>query len=219
MMEGEDHAVHSVQRQAIGSRPMTIRLSPARARGRTAALIGVIVLLTGALQHAQSRTATASLVLQVRPEELLQDQNGSVILKIRLARGTTARLWAANSCTSPSPESQVITKSGIYSIPFNTLRPAISDPNSSASHVCLLSSDGMLSDSLPVVVIAPGNITREQGPPNLTTPSGVSVDVPAGWAVNIQVGTSTWSNPQPSFSCQRVPSKAPNRPCRPSFTA
>jgi hypothetical protein len=199
---------------------MTIRLSPARARARTAALIGVIVLLTGALQlYAQSRTATTSLALQVRPEELLQDQNGSVVLKIRLARATTARLWAANSCTSPSAESQLITKSGIYSIPFNTLRPAISEPNSSASYVCLLSSDGMLSDSLPVVMIASGNGAGGQGPPHLTTPSGVSVDVPAGWAVTTRVGTTTWSNPQPSFSCQRVPSKAPKRSCRSSFTA
>jgi hypothetical protein len=161
-----------------------------------AALIGVIVLLTGVIQlYAQSRTATASLVLQVRPEELLQDQNGSVVLKIRLARGTTARLWAANSCTSPSPESQVITMSGIYSIPLNALRPVISDPNSSASHVCLLSSDGVLNDSLPVVMMAPGNSTRGQGPPHLTAPSGVSVDMLAGWAVATQAGTTTWSNP------------------------
>jgi len=180
----------------LAARLMTIRLSPARARGRTAALIGLIALLTGALQlYAQSRTATTSLVLQVRPEELLQDQNGSVGLKIRLARGTTARLWPANSCTSPSPESQVITQSGIYSIPFNTLRPAISDPNSSTSRVCLLSSDGMLSDSLPVVMTAPGNSTGEQGSPHLTAPGAVSVDVPAGWAVTTRAGTTTLSNP------------------------
>ena len=62
----------------LAARPMTIRLSPARARGRMAAQFGVILLLTGIPQlYAQGRTATASLVLRVRPEELLQEQNGT----------------------------------------------------------------------------------------------------------------------------------------------
>ena len=110
------------------AKPGTIRLSPARARGRMAALIVLIVLLTGVPElYAEGRTATTSLALQVRPEELLQDQNGSVVLKIRLARGTTAGLWAANSCTSPSPQSHVITMSGIYSIPYSALTPVSSN--------------------------------------------------------------------------------------------
>src|SRR5208282_5200084 len=78
-------------------RAMPPRLTPPLARGRMAALISVIVLLTGEIPLcAQTRTATASLTVQVRPEELLQVQNGSVALKVRLASGATARLWAAN---------------------------------------------------------------------------------------------------------------------------
>jgi hypothetical protein len=172
----------------LAARLMATRLAPA--------LIGVMVLLTGITQlYAQNRTATASLVLQVRSEEVLQEQNGVVALKIRLARGTTARLWATNFCTSPPPESQVITQSGYYSIPLSGLRPMISEPNSGASLVCLQSSDGMLSDSLPVVIIAPGDNTGGQGPPRLMAAGVVSVNVPAGWAVTARPGTKTWSNP------------------------
>jgi len=145
--------------------------------------------------YAQSRTATVSLVLQVHAEELLQNQNGSVLLKIRLARGTSARLWAADSCASPSPESQIVTQSGIYSIPLNILRPTISDPNNSASHVCLLSSDGLLRDSLPVAMMAPGSSRAEQASPHLATPGGSSVVAPVGWTVTTQAGTTTWANP------------------------
>ncbi len=180
----------------LAARPMIIRLTAARARGRTAALIGVMVLLTGLNQlYAQGRTATPSLVLQVRPEELLQDQNGSVVLKIRLARGTTARLWAANSCTTPSPPSHVITMSGIYSIPHRVLTPVISNPSPSMMRVCLVSSDGALNDSLPVEILGIGSGAAVQGSTPLVAPSGVPVDVPAGWVATTRARTTTWSNP------------------------
>ena len=66
-------------------------------------LLGLLVLLAGGAQvFAQGRMGAAALRLQVRPEVLLQDRGGSVLLKIRLARGATARLWAATSCASPS---------------------------------------------------------------------------------------------------------------------
>jgi len=126
---------------------MTLQPGRARVRGRMTACLGAIVLLTGAIQlYAQSRSATTSLVLQVLPEELVQVQNGSVVLKIRLARGATASLWEATSCTSPSPDSQVIIASGTYTIPLNTLTPTSSNPTSSTMQVCLASSDGVLND-------------------------------------------------------------------------
>lgn len=135
----------------------SIRLGYPWTRGKTAALIVMaIVSLTCALQlHAQSRIAAATLVLQVVQEDLLQLQSGNVALKIRLDGGKTARLWVANSCTSPSPESYLIAKSGTYSIPFDALRPASSEPPSGAAYVCLLSSDGVLNDSLAVGIIPP----------------------------------------------------------------
>jgi hypothetical protein len=161
-----------------------------------AALIGVILLLTGVPQlYAQGRAATTSLVLQVRPEELLQEQNGSVVLKIRLARGTTARLWAANACTSPSQETHVITQSGIYSIPLSAFAPVSSNPSPGRTRVCLVSTDGALDDSLPVELLGTGNGATDQRAAPLIAPSGVSFDVPAGWVRTTRAGTTTWSNP------------------------
>jgi len=161
-----------------------------------AALIVLIVLLTAVPQlYAQRRTATSSQALQVRPEELLQDRNGSVALKIRLARGTTAGLWVANSCASPSPQSHVITMSGIYSILYSALTPVSSNPSPSTMQVCLVSSDGMLNVSLPVVILGTGNGAAMQGSTPVIAPSGVLVEVPAGWMVTAQSGRTTRSNP------------------------
>ena len=175
---------------------VAIRPAPARTRGRAPALIGVMVLLTGITHlYAQNRTATTTLVLQVRPEERLEDQNGVVALRIRLAGGTTASLWAASSCASPSPQSHVITMSGIYSIPHSTLTPVISNPSSGTMRVCLASSDGVLNDSVPVGILGMGNGAAVQGETPQILPSGVSVDVPSGWTVTTQAGQATWSNP------------------------
>jgi hypothetical protein len=152
------------------------------------ALMAVVVLLTGTAQlHAQRRTATASLTLQVRPEELLQAQADGVVLKIRLGRGSSARLWAANACTLPSPQSYVIAKSGIHDIPYNALAPVTSGPRGSSQRVCLVSSDGVLSDSLPVEILATGHSAGMQGP--------TSPDVSAGVETTAQAGTPSFSNP------------------------
>ena len=176
------------------AKAMPPRLPPAR--GRMAALICVLVLLTGVPQLcAQSRTATASLIVQVRPEELLQAQNGSVALKLRLASGATARLWAAISCTSPPLDSQIIIASGDYTIPLNTLIPVSSAPGPSAGQVCLISSDGVLNDSRPVEILGTGTGAAVRGSTPQIAPSGAWVDVPEGWAVTTQAGTTTWSNP------------------------
>ena len=175
---------------------MTTRLTLPRGLWAMAALISVIFQMTGEIPlYAQARTAAASLTVQVRPEEMLQVQNGSVALKVRLASGATARLWAANSCTSPSPESQVIITSGIYTIPLNTLTPVGSHPGPSAGQVCLMSSDGVLNDSRPVDVLGTGAGAAVHGATSQIAPSGVSVDVPDGWAMTTRAGTTTWSNP------------------------
>jgi len=156
----------------------------------------VILLLAGAPQlDAQSRTATTSLVLQVRPEELLRAQNGSVELKIRLARGATARLWVASSCTSPSSQSQVIAISGVYRIPLSALTLVSNYPSLSTMRVCLASSDGTLHDSLPVEILGTKDGAAVQGTTSLMAPNGVQVDAPAGWVVTTRAGTTTWSNP------------------------
>jgi hypothetical protein len=180
----------------LATKPITIRLSSKFSRGSMAALITVLVLLTGQIQlYAQSRTATTSLELRVNPEELLQVQNESVLLKIRLGSRTIASIWAANSCTSPAPQSQVITASGTYTVPLHTLMSGIGNPDSNAARVCLISSDGALKDSAPVGIFATGNGAAMQGRTPQLAPNGVSVVVQDGWAVTTQAGTATWSNP------------------------
>jgi len=178
------------------ARPTTLRLVPALARARLATPLAATVLLTGAIQLcAQSRVAPTSLVLQVTPEEHLQVQNGSVALKIRLARGAMARLWEAESCAAAAPDSQIILASGTYTIPLNTLTPASSNPASSTMEVCLGSSDGVLHDSQLVEISPTGSGAVAQGQPANLAPNDVSGNVPDGWRVTTKAGTTTWSNP------------------------
>jgi hypothetical protein len=179
-----------------GSRQVIIRSKGKRACGAVAALIGAVAFLSGTIQlDGQSRTATASLILQVRPEESLQAQYGGVLLKIRLARGTTAQLWAADACTAPPAQPYVIATSGVYSIPFSALIPVSNEGSQTTTQVCLVSSDGLLHDSLSVEIFGRGDslAVQELTPP--TAPGGVSAAVPLGIVVTAQAGTTTWSNP------------------------
>jgi len=179
----------------LAAQPTHLHPLPASARARKT-LICILLLLSGALQlFAQRRTASGSLVLQIRPEELLQNQEGGVKLKIRLAPGTTARLWAADSCTSPAQTSQVFSLSGVYSIPLSSFALAISNPSPSAVRVCLASSDGALEDSVP----AEFSGTGYAAPVHAATPQvaafGTSFGSPTGWVVTTQADMTTWSNP------------------------
>ena len=177
-------------------RALAIGLTSKHAWGRVAALATALVLLTSAIKlYAPDRVANSSLVLRVSPEELLQVKDGSVVLKIRLGPGTIANVWAANSCTSPAPQSQVVTASGTYTFPLPTLMSGISDPNPSTTQVCLVSSDGTLNDSVPVGISAIGNGAAAEGRTPLLARNGVSVVVQDGWAVTTRAGTTTWSNP------------------------
>ena len=149
----------------------------------------VIVAGLGVQGHKRRRVAGGD----VAPEDLLQIQNGSVVLKIRLAGGTTARLWEAQSCTFPSSESQAIVASGTYTIPLNTLTPVSSNPIPSTMQVCLASSDGVLNDSRPVDISSVANGAAAQGQSQQLARSGVGA--PDGLLVTTRAGTTTWSNP------------------------
>ena len=165
-------------------------------RYRNIGRIGVLLLLAGAIQaSAQRKVVVSSLVLQIRPEELLQAQSGNVLLKIRLAPGTTARLWAANACQAPSPPSQVITVSGRYTIPFSAFTPGSGAPSQQTRLICLLSSDGTLRDSVPAGISGTRHSSGTLPSAARSGSSGVSVAVPAGIVVTRQGATSTWSNP------------------------
>lgn len=153
-------------------------------------LLGLLVLLAGGAQvFAQGRMGAAALRLQVRPEVLLQDRGGSVLLKIRLARGATARLWAATSCASPSAESTLIAASGIYTIPDAALEPGSGNPTFSATEVCLASSDGVLHDAVAVEFTLNGSAAGSG------TLVAASVAAPTEWLKTTQAGQATWSKP------------------------
>ena len=178
------------------AQPLHFRLILPLSGVRPRALVGVLFLLSGALPlFAQQRMVNSSLVLQVRPEEVLQSQDGSVKLKIRLAPGTTASLWAAESCASPAAAAQIIAVSGVYSLPLSSFAPAPGNSSPSALRVCLASSDGALKDSLP----APFSGTGYAAPASGATPQlaldGISWDLPAGWVVTTQGNVTTWSAP------------------------
>ncbi len=91
---------------------------------------------------AQSAPVSGTrLVVEVRPEAALAWQGDSaVVVKVRLALGTQARVWAGESCgATPADAVQTITASGIYTIPLTT----IDGPGKPA--VCLSSSDARLN--------------------------------------------------------------------------
>lgn len=167
------------------------RRRPGLTLGRMWVFAGSVILLAGTLPlSAQVRTASASLLLQVRPEAALQVQNNNVAVKIRLERGVTAQLWAAYTCASAPAASFIITASGTYSIPTGRLMPV-----TGASRVCLESSDGALRGSQPLGALGGVSGAATMAPESAIVVNGVAVEVPDGWAVTRQAGMTTWSKP------------------------
>ena len=125
--------------------------APRYARGRALILLLALGLTNApALRAQKSRVATTALVLHVVPEEQMEVQSDATALKIRLASGSTAQIWAGSSCGAPAPQARIITKSGTYSIPLNTIGVTHSHTASDGVSICLLSSDGLLRDYVTV---------------------------------------------------------------------
>ena len=99
-------------------------------------------LVSTALLSAQSRTSTTTLLVRVGEQAQLQVQGRSAILRIRLASGVSAQLWGDEACATPIEKALVFSRSGTYTIPLDVV------PSNNKAHVCLLSSDGILSDSV-----------------------------------------------------------------------
>jgi len=99
-------------------------------------------LASATLLYAQSKTATTTLYVTVGEAEQLQLQGVTTILRIRLASGVMAKLWSDEFCGIPSQQATVITRSGTYTIPLDNITPR------KKAYVCLLSSDGILRDSV-----------------------------------------------------------------------
>lgn len=104
-------------------------------------VIGVLFVVAGWAQH--SSVMTTQLAVEVRPEAALAWQGDSVVLvKARLAPGTQARVWAGDTCGDPTPDSQMISASGIVAIELANMGGA------GKPLVCLSSSDGRINASL-----------------------------------------------------------------------
>jgi hypothetical protein len=113
-------------------------------------LLSVGLLRVAFLLHAQGRTVTTTLILQVAEAGVLEQQNANVIVKLRLTRAVAASLWSDKSCTTPAVEPYIITASGTYTIPLNQIRQAQKAAGEEEAFICLQSSDGVLRRSLPV---------------------------------------------------------------------
>ncbi len=101
-----------------------------------------LALLAAAVAFA---AGYSTLVLSVRPEAALMWMGADAVrLKIRLAPGAQARLWGDASCVAPAADAYVVARSGTYVIPVSSI------PNSNSGNICLASSDGALSRTLPV---------------------------------------------------------------------
>ncbi len=119
----------------------------AKIRGTAAgiALVVASLLGSGAAAHGADMTAHSQLMVQVRPEAALETLGSDAVrLKIRLVPGTQARVWAAESCGAPAPNTYTVAQSGVHVIPISTMA------NGSSSNVCLASSDGSLQTQLAI---------------------------------------------------------------------
>jgi len=121
------------------------------AREALIALLSLGLLRVAFLLHAQGRTVTTTLVLQVAEAGLLERQNDNVIITLRLKPGVAASLWGDKSCTVPGDESYIITASGTYVIPLNQIRQVPKAAGGDEGSICLQSSDAVLRRSLQVI--------------------------------------------------------------------
>ena len=104
----------------------------------------VIGLLFVVAAWAQSFSAnSAQIVVDVRPEAALGWQrNSTVLVKVRLAPGAQARVWAGESCGAVGDDAQVISASGTIPIELGSIN------GEGKLLVCLTSTDGRLNVSL-----------------------------------------------------------------------
>lgn len=99
-----------------------------------AALLGGAALLWG------DSVGSSTLVLQIRPEATLQAAGERTVrVKIRLARGTTARLAAQDACTEAPAEARVLEQSGTYQVTLP----------GQGKLACLYTAGGVLTAALP----------------------------------------------------------------------
>ena len=106
-------------------------------------LLGAVLLVPDAGAQFQTKE-TGTLTLTIQPQIQLQVQGTDVILKIRLAQGTNAKLWGDNSCGLPKENGPTFTTSGTYTISVQNLAAQ------GQAYACAVSSDGLLKALIPL---------------------------------------------------------------------
>jgi hypothetical protein len=108
---------------------------------KRAIVTGLLFVVAGWAQH--SSVTTTQLAVDVRPEAALAWQGDSVVLvKVRVAPGTQARVWTDDTCGAPTTGSQMISASGTVAIELANIGGA------GKALVCLAFSDGRINASL-----------------------------------------------------------------------
>ena len=104
-------------------------------------IMGLLFVAAGWAQA--SSVSSAQMFVDVRAAAALAWQGDSVVLvKVRLAPGTQARVWADDTCGAATASARVVSSSGTVAIGLATIDGA------GKPMVCLSSSDGRISASL-----------------------------------------------------------------------
>jgi len=170
------------------------------ARWAPIALLSVGLLRVTFLLHAQGRTVTTTLILQVAEAGLLERQNDNVIIKLRLTPGVAVSLWRDKSCTAPADESYIFTASGTYIIPLNQIKQVQKAVGEDEGSICLQSSDGVLRRSLRVIggALMGGAMTSAtKSVPQLVWSGRISIPAPRVSAANTAPRFTHTNSPAP----------------------
>lgn len=113
-----------------------------KSQRKTMGIVGaaLIALATAIVPSAFAGAyASGELLLVIRPQVALRSIGDKTVqVQIRLARETTASVWATEeTCSTPAPAARTIRMSGTYEIPTADL--------GSGNFVCVTSSDGSLN--------------------------------------------------------------------------
>ena len=94
-------------------------------------------------QHMARQSGVVTLVVQ--PQIDLQEHGPELVLKVRLAQGTSVKLWESSSCSFPRDDGKTFTASGTYTVPLQDF-----SAEGEQAYACAVSSDGLLRASIPL---------------------------------------------------------------------
>jgi hypothetical protein len=91
---------------------------------------------------AASNSGTTQIGVVIREQQEFVQSGTTMVLKIRLSPGITAKIWRDVRCASPNGDAQLIRQSGVYTLP-------IVNPQDQG-YYCLLSDDQLLRAAVPI---------------------------------------------------------------------